>query len=94
MQLFNYVLQIISFGKVVPFEFKHSKTDLEVCYSLELCSNCIKVDCKHNLSLELAYRKKDEIKDSDKESNNFMLYVSLYLLLLLNSVDHDAMAGE
>jgi len=30
MQLFNYLLQIISFGKIVPFEFKHSKSDLEV----------------------------------------------------------------
>jgi len=34
MQLFNYLLQIISFGKIVPFEFKHSKSDLEV---LVLC---------------------------------------------------------
>ena len=30
MQLFNYLLQITSFGKVVPFEFKHSKSDFDV----------------------------------------------------------------
>jgi len=73
MQLFNYLLQIISFGKIVPFEFKHSKSDLEI-------------DCKHSLSLELAYRRKEELKDIGKESNNFMVY--LMILWLANNSDY------
>jgi len=70
MQLFNYLLQITSFGKVVPFEFKHSKSDLEI-------------DCKNCLSLELAYRKKEEIREVGRENNNFMIY--LMLLWLANN---------
>jgi len=86
MQLFNYLLQITSFGKVVPFEFKHSKSDLEVLDKFFIQLNTSKIDCKNGLSLELAYRRREEIQEVGRENNNFMIYVIRTTSILMNNM--------